>query len=106
MDVHETALGRIVPAYQTQTILEDQILSVLFDYRMSKQNPANAPMKLSNIARSAATDEKLVIAALEALVQEKKVEERESFQGERAFSMTGLGVRFVRDMPQGIDSVP
>ena len=106
MDVHETALGRLVPAHQAQTILEDEILSVLFDYRMSAQNPRNAPMKLSSIVRATKSDEKLALAALEALTMEHKVEEREQFQAERTFSITGLGVRFVRDMPQGMDSVP
>jgi hypothetical protein len=106
MDIQQTALGRFVPAHMTQTILEDAVLSLLFDYRMNPQNPGNAPLKLSRIVHAVAENEGLVLAALEALKQERKVEERESFQQERTFGITGLGVRFVRDMPQGIDSIP
>lgn len=105
MDVQETALGRLVPAHQAQTILEDQVLSLLFDYRMNPQNPGNAPMKMSEVVRGTDSEEKLVAAALDALVAEKLVEERRALQGERAVAITGIGVRFVRDMPQGIESV-
>lgn len=105
MDVQETALGRLVSVHQVQTILEDEVLSVLFDYRMNAQNPNNAPMKLGDLVRAVNGDEKLVTAALDALAAERYVEARGHFQNERSFSITGLGVRFVRDMPQGIESV-
>jgi hypothetical protein len=107
MNVIETALGRIVPANEAQTVLEDAVLSLLHGYRMSPQNPKNAPMKLSEIARGVSSDPVLVEAALEALMERTPplVKEREAFQQERTFSITGSGVGFVRNMPQGLDSL-
>jgi len=71
MLMYTTALGRDVPPNETQTILEDAILSLLFNYRMNPQNPNNAPMKLSSIVHAVSAD----------------------------------GVRFIRNMPQGLASV-
>jgi hypothetical protein len=47
MDMFETALGRLVSMNEVQTVLEDAILKLLFDYRLNPQNPRNVPMKLS-----------------------------------------------------------
>jgi hypothetical protein len=108
MEMFETALGRLVPANEVQTVLEDAILRLLFDYRLNPQNPNNVPMKLSDIARGVLSDENLVVAALDALkddVPPLVVEEREKLQGERAFSISGGGVRLVRNMPQELVSV-
>jgi hypothetical protein len=107
MEMFETALGRLVPTNEVQTALEDAILRLLFDYRLNPQNPNNVPMKLSDIARAVSTEEPLVVAALDALMEEQPplVEEREKFQQDRTFNITGTGVRFVRNMPQGILSV-
>jgi hypothetical protein len=106
MDIIETALGRLVPAHKDQTILEDAILSLLYDYYVNPQNPNNVPMKLSNIAGAVAASPALVLAALDALATERQVVEGPQFQQERTFAISGLGVRFVRDMPQGIESLP
>jgi hypothetical protein len=108
MDIVTTALGRFVGAHESQTVLEDAILALLFDYRMNPQNPNNVPMKLSDIVRAVASDGPLVQVAIDALREEipPLVEEREKFQGERSFSITGTGARFVRNMPQGMDSIP
>lgn len=107
MEMFETALGRLVPIHDLQTVLEDAILRVLFEYRMNPQNPKNAPMKLGNIVRAVSQDEALVIAALDGLRENNPplIEERERFQQDRTFSITGTGVRFVRNMPQGLASV-
>lgn len=104
----ETALGRLVPDHEVQTILEDQILLLLFDYRLNPQNRNNLPMKLSNIARAVSTDQTLVVAALDALREmvPPLVEEREMYQQEKTYRITGTGVRFVRNMPQGLARVP
>ncbi|MBI2605473.1 MAG: hypothetical protein HYW49_05265 [Deltaproteobacteria bacterium] len=57
-------------------------------------------MKLSDIVRAVNSDERLVLAALEALKTDTFVENRGLFQQERTFGITGLGVRFIRNMPQ------
>jgi hypothetical protein len=103
----ETALGRLVPAHEAQTVLEDAVLGLLFDYRMNSQNPNNVPMKLSDIVRAVSADEALVVAALDAMKEASPplVEETPPFQAERAFRITGSGVRFVRNMPQGLASI-
>jgi hypothetical protein len=105
--MYTTALGRLVPTSELQTVLEDSIVKLLFDYRMSPQNPSNVPMKLSDIARAVSADTALVVAALDGLRENSPplVEEREVFQGERTYSLTGTGVRFVRNMPQGLYSL-
>ncbi|NJM10390.1 MAG: hypothetical protein HC883_05935 [Bdellovibrionaceae bacterium] len=95
----KTALGRWIPSHEVQTVLEDNILRVLFDYRMNPQNPNNVPMKISEIARAVSTEEKLVVAALEALKMDQNVEEKEEFQQERTFGISGYGIRFVRNIP-------
>jgi hypothetical protein len=63
-------------------------------------------MKLSDIVRAVSSQDSLVVAALDALKENAPplVEEREVFQQERTFSITESGVRFVRNMPQGIAS--
>lgn len=107
MQMYETALGRLVPAHEVQTVLEDSILWLLYQYRTSPHNPQNVPMKLSDIVRAVSTSEALVVGAFDALKEQDPplVEEREPFQQEKTFSITGTGVRFVRNMPQGLASV-
>ncbi len=107
MEMFETALGRLVPTHEFQTVLEDAVLRLLFDYRMSPQNPNNVPMKLPDIVRAVSSDAQQVVAAIDALRESAPplVEECAQFQGERAFRITGSGVRFVRNMPQGLSSV-
>jgi hypothetical protein len=97
----KTALGRWIPSHEVQTVLEDKILRVLFDYRMNPQNPQNVPMKISDIARAVSSTQQLVLAAVDSLkeVVPPYVEERDNFQQERTFSITGSGVRFVRNLP-------
>jgi hypothetical protein len=104
MEMFETALGRLVPTSEGQTVLEDAILKLLFDYRMNPQNPSNTPMKLSAIVRTVTVEDALVVAALDALKEERPplVEEGPLFQQERTFRITGSGVRFVRNLPQGV----
>jgi hypothetical protein len=108
MEMVETALGRYVPIDETQTYLEDAILGLLYRYRMHPQNPNNAPMKLSDIVRAVLSEESQVVAALDALKENPPpfVEEGARIQNERTFRITGSGVRFVRNMPQGMDSIP
>lgn len=107
MEMYETVLGRLVPTHELQTVLEDAVLWLLFEYRMSPQNPNNVPMKVSNIMRAVSSEAPLVIAALDALREGTPplVEESEQIQQERTFRITGSGVRFVRNMPQGLASV-
>ena len=107
MEMYETALGRLVPVHEIQTVLEDAILRLLFEYRLNPQNPNNVPMKLSHIVHAVSSEQSRVVAALDALKEQQPalVEEREAFQQERTFRITGSGVRFVRNMPQGLASV-
>ena len=108
MEVIATALGRLVPATEAQTVLEDQVLRLLFDYRMHPQNSKNVPMPLGNIVRALSADEQLVAAALDGLREQTPplVEDVPGFQGPHAYRITGTGVRFVRNMPQGLSSLP
>lgn len=105
MEMYETALGRLVPLNEVQTVLEDAILRLLFDYRMHPQNPDNAPMTLARVVHAVSSEPPLVIAALDALKEQNPplVEERGTSQ-QRTFSITGTGVRFVRNMQQGLAS--
>ncbi len=105
--MYETALGRLVPLNETQTVLEDAVLRLLYDYRMNPQNPQNVPMRLSSIVRAVGGEEAVVVGALDALKEQQPplIEETERWQQERAFRLTGMGVRFVRNMPQGLSSV-
>jgi len=107
MEVIETALGRYVSGHESQTVLEDAVLHLLYEYRMHPQNPNNAPMKLSDIVRAVLADDRLVLAAIDGLRERRPpyVEERDAFQQERTFSITGTGVGFVRNLPQGMDSL-
>jgi hypothetical protein len=107
MQMFETALGRLVPINEVQTVLEDAVLRLLFDYYLNPQNPNNVAMKLSDIVRAVSDDQKLVLAALDALAKDTpgKVEEGPQFQGERTFRITGHGVRFVRNMAMGLASI-
>ncbi len=107
MEMYETALGRLVPPNEGQTVLEDSVLHLLYSYRLNPQNPDNAPMKLSDIVHAVLSDAAFVAAALDALQESTPplVEERAQTQGERTFSITGTGVRFVRNMLQGLASV-
>ncbi len=104
MEMFETALGRLVPTSELQTVLEDAILRLLFSYRLNPQNPNNVPMKLSDIAHAVSSEQALVLAAIDSLKEEAPplVEEGTAFQAERSFRITGSGVRFVRNMPQGV----
>lgn len=99
----ETALGRLVPTNELQTVLEDAVLKLLYDYRLNPQNPNNVPMKLSDVARAVSSESTIVAAALDAMKEQQPplVEERIPFQGDRTFSITGTGARFVRNVPQG-----
>lgn len=107
MQMVETRLGRLVPAHEQQTVLEDAILRLLFDYRMSSQNPNNVPMKLSDIVWAMSIDTPAVKAALDALMERQPplVEFRGRFQQEDTFSITGTGVGFARNMPRGSASL-
>jgi hypothetical protein len=106
MQMFETALGRLVPTNELQTVLEDAILRLLYDFRLNPQNPNNVPMKLSDIAHAVAHPDALVLAALDALREAEPplIEEAPVFQRARTFRITGAGVRFVRNMPQGLAS--
>ena len=106
MEMFETALGRVVPASEVQTVLEDAILRLLFEYRLNPQNPNNVPMKLPDIVRGVVADAALAVAALDGLKENTPplVEEGPRFQQERTFSISGSGVRFVRNMPQSLAS--
>lgn len=103
-----TPLGRLIPAHEVQTILQDQILRLLFDYRLNPQNRNNVPMKLSDIARGVNADEKLVTAALDALweLSPSLIERCGEFQQESTYRITGSGVGFVRNMPQVSAATP
>ena len=108
MEIFETALGRYIPAHEVQTILEDAIVEFLFRFRMNPQNPNNIPLPLSAISRAVSSDPALALAALDALMElaPPLVEEGVLHQGERTFRLTGTGVRFVRNMPQSMVSLP
>ena len=107
MQMFRTALGRLVPVHEAQTVLEDQILDLLFSFRMNPLNPGNAPMKVSEIVQAVSAPEVLVTAAIDALLEAQPplLSSPGLASGERAFYITGTGVRFVRNMPQDLASV-
>ncbi len=86
-------------------MLEDLVLKILFDYRMNSFNRSNAPMPVTSLATAARVDEKLVKAVAESLIGKEYVEKTEPLQGVEAFRITGSGVVFIRNIPQGIASV-
>lgn len=108
MQMVETALGRLVPVNEADTYLEDAILRLLFEYRVSPGNPGNAPLTLSEISRSVVADRVLVLAALDALrgLVPPLVEQRDDLRGEKTFGITPSGVRFVRNLPQASSGFP
>ena len=98
-----TALGRMVPQDQVGTVLEDLVLKVLFDYRMSPFNASNSPMPLSALAKSTGIDPKLAAAYAESLSASGLVEKYpQKFMGSDAFRITGKGVVEVQNVPQGL----
>ncbi len=101
-----TALGRLVPEYEAGTVFQDLVLKVLFDFRMSRFNSNNVPMPLSALAKATRADPREVKAIADSLVEgSQPLLERMSFQGEDAYRMTGRGVVFVQNVPQGLASV-
>lgn len=70
-------------------------------------------MKLGDIVRALSSTPALVLAAVDALrenvpplVEEgSPYQEAKIFLPERTFRISGTGVRFVRNMPQGLASV-
>ena len=78
------------------------ILRLLAAYRRHPQNPKNAPMKLSDIARAVVSNPQDVEATLEILARSTPpmVEEGEGFQQERTFSITGAGLIAAREQDE------
>ena len=108
MEMFRTALGRLVPIHETQTVLEDSILQLLYGFRMNPQNPDNAFLALPRIVSTVSADEALVVAALDGLREvspplvEQAREHGELLPQEKRFRITGSGVRFIRNLPQGL----
>jgi hypothetical protein len=105
MQMYETALGRLVSVHEFQTVLEDSILRLLFDYRMHPQNPNNVPMKLEDIVHAVSSSEAEVKASLDALMEQAPPLVENIFKNSKSFRITGTGVRFVRNQPQGLASL-
>ena len=102
MTFRTTALGRMVPENEFGTDLQDLILKLLFDYRMSPFNSSNAPMPLSSLAGAARVDPKRVEVIAESLRElSPPLVERVEFQG-GAYRITGQGVLFVQNASQGL----
>ena len=100
-----TALGRDVPAYEAGTVLQDLVLKVLFDFRMSPFNGNNVPLGRMALSMATRISPQEVDAVAEALHQEGKVERIVPAKGEPSYKITGPGVVFVRNMPQGLQSL-
>lgn len=92
-----TVLGCMVPDNDTQMIMEDAILDLLYKYRINPQNPNNMSMKLSEIVHAVSSDNTSVIVILDGLLKDsfQLVEECEQSQGERTFRLTKNGIRFI-----------
>jgi len=99
---HTTALGRMVPASELGTVLEDLVLKVLHDFRMSPFNRSNAPLDETGLADAANLSPQQATALAESLARKGLVEQA----GTRppAFRISGSGVVFVMNLPQGIPS--
>ncbi len=93
-----TALGRMVPESDAGTALQDLILKLLYDYRMSPFNAGNVPLKLSAIVEAARVETKLIHAIADSLTEgSTPLVEKQQFQGEDAYRITGNGVVFVQN---------
>jgi len=102
MTFRTTALGRMVPENEFGTDLQDLVLKLLFDYRMSPFNSSNAPMPLSSLAGAARVDPKRVEVIAQSLRElSPPLVERVEFQG-GAYRITGQGVLFVQNASQGL----
>ncbi len=101
---YETALGRQVPQHEWGTVLKDLVLKVLHDFRMSPFNPNNLPMTKVQLANAAGLSPNEADATAEALVTEGFVERIQEPNG-AAYRITGKGVIFVRNVPQGLASI-
>src|SRR5438105_1161845 len=99
-----TALGRSVPQHEWGTILDDLILKVLYDFRMSPFNKSNAPLTLTQLANAAGVSPNDASAHAESLAADGLVEVIRLGE-EPAYKITGKGVTFVRNTPQGLASV-
>jgi predicted transcriptional regulator len=98
-----TALGRDVPQHEWGTVVEDLVLKVLHDFRMSPFNPNNQPMTRTQLANASGLSPQEAEATAEALAEKGYVRKVQSHP-EPSFSITGAGVTFVRNMPQGFAS--
>ena len=77
--------------------IERDVLEVLLDKRMQKDNRGNKPLKVSEAARLSELSQDQVIAIFEAMKDLGLVEECGKYEGERTFRITGTGVREVRN---------
>ena len=92
----------MVPENEVGTDLQDLILKVLFDYRMSPFNSSNTPMPLSSLAGAARVDPKRVEVIADSLRDlSPPLVEKVAFQGV-AYRITGQGVLFVQNASQGL----
>lgn len=102
MRMNETALGRLVPEFDVDAVVDDAVLDLLLRFWAHPQNPANAFFPRSRIAHALAINEATVATALERLTQRGHAEQRHpGFE----YRITPDGIRFAKTMPQGLASV-
>jgi hypothetical protein len=95
----------MVPEHEAGTVLQDLVLKILFDYRMSPFNSGRVPMTLSSVAKAARVGAKTIGAVADSLAElSPPLVEILEFQGEPAYRLSGSGVVFVQNVPQGLAS--
>lgn len=99
----ETALGRLVFQTDMNTVVEDAIARLLFEFKQNPQNREDGFLPVQLIANAIGEELRWVEPALERMKARVLVEE----QGPslRTFRMTSEGVAFVYGMPRGLRSI-
>lgn len=98
----ETALGRLVSQTEMNTVVEDAIARLLFEFKQNPQNREDGFLPVQLIANAIGEELHWVEPALDRMKARKLVEQSPI---ERAFRMTPGGVAFVYGMPRGLRSI-
>lgn len=98
----ETALGRLVSQTEINTVVEDAIARLLFEFKQNPQNREDGFMPVQLIANAIGEELRWVEPALERMKARVLVEQSPLV---RAFRMTPEGVAFVYGMARGLRSI-
>lgn len=105
--MNETALGRLVPEFDSEAVLDDAVVDLLFRFWAHPQNrPANAYIARSRIAQALAISAQTAAATIERLQTKGYVQAwPPTLQTDPEYRITREGVQFARTVPQGLASI-